>query len=423
MAAQRARLVAARLHRPVQVEAAVAVAEQQSTVPQAVYWVPYSVAQGWAGLAVMCGYLDACFPDEEWDRVGHTYLTLAAQGAAETAYLPPGLWAGLSGLAFAAGYLSQQGTRYRRLLATLDEALFPQAITQATNLARQRQGVAVSQYDLISGLAGMGSYLLTRQDESAAQAALQEVVASLVALAGDEAGLPHWHSPASLLDEYMVQSYPNGNLNCGLAHGIPGPLAVLALAYRAGVAVPGLPAAIDRIAAWLAGHYLEDAWGVNWPTGVPLDAPERAVGYSRSAWCYGGPGVARSLWLAGTALDHPGYQALGIAAMEAVYRRPIAERRIDSPTFCHGVAGLLQITLRFAHDTGLPQFREAAQALTTQLLALAEPDTLLGYRSIEKEGRRVDQPGLLDGAPGVALVLLAAATGVEPAWDRLFLLS
>jgi hypothetical protein len=30
---------------------------------------------------------------------------------------------------------------------------------------------------------------------------------------------------------------------------------------------------------------------------------------------------------------------------------------------------------------------------------------------------------LLDGAPGVALVLLAAATPVEPTWDRLFLLS
>jgi hypothetical protein len=35
----------------------------------------------------------------------------------------------------------------------------------------------------------------------------------------------------------------------------------------------------------------------------------------------------------------------------------------------------------------------------------------------------VDQPGLLDGAPGVILALLAASTDVEPIWDRLFLLS
>jgi len=33
------------------------------------------------------------------------------------------------------------------------------------------------------------------------------------------------------------------------------------------------------------------------------------------------------------------------------------------------------------------------------------------------------EPGLLDGAPGVALVLLAVSCDVEPAWDRIFLLS
>jgi lantibiotic biosynthesis protein len=31
--------------------------------------------------------------------------------------------------------------------------------------------------------------------------------------------------------------------------------------------------------------------------------------------------------------------------------------------------------------------------------------------------------GLLEGAAGVALVLLAATTSVEPAWDRMFLVS
>ena len=109
--------------------------------------------------------------------------------------------------------------------------------------------------------------------------------------------------------------------------------------------------------------------------------------------------------------------------MEAVYRRPPQARQIDSPTFCHGVAGLQQITLRFAHESGAPLFVDAAQALHRQLLAAYEPESLLGYRSIEPGGTRIDQPGLLDGAAGVALVLLAAATAVEPAWDALFLLS
>jgi hypothetical protein len=33
------------------------------------------------------------------------------------------------------------------------------------------------------------------------------------------------------------------------------------------------------------------------------------------------------------------------------------------------------------------------------------------------------EPGFLDGAAGIGLVLLAAATPVAPAWDRILLLS
>ena len=35
----------------------------------------------------------------------------------------------------------------------------------------------------------------------------------------------------------------------------------------------------------------------------------------------------------------------------------------------------------------------------------------------------LDDPGLLTGATGVGLALLAAATAIEPAWDRILLVS
>ena len=192
--------------------------------------------------------------------------------------------------------------------------------------------------------------------------------------------------------------------------------------------------AIHRAVKWLLRQSMKDPWGINWPASVRVEADGRVAATSRTevvspweasrtAWCYGSPGLARSLWFAGQALDHTEYREIAIAAMEAVYRRPLNVRRIDSPTFCHGVAGLLQITLRFAHDTELPQFTEAACALSEQLLSLYDPDTLLGYFNLELGEKRIDQPGLLDGAAGVVMVLLAAATTVEPTWDRMYLLS
>jgi hypothetical protein len=419
--------VADRLRDHNRIEAANAARVQQTAYPKSVYWDPPGVAQGDAGLALMCSYLDTCFPGEGWDVTAHRYLTLAAQAAEHSGYLAPGIFGGLSGLAFAAWSLSCNGTRYQRLLRTVEELLLPQTVTLAGALSQHKDGVSVGQFDVISGLSGVGAYLLCRRDNEEATAALRAVLSGLVALTGEEDWIPYWYTPAHLMgDETMAHLYPNGNLNCGLAHGIPGPLALMALAVRSGVQVEGLKEAIGRVVVWLDQNRVDDAWGVNWPTAVPLTpagAPSSSEEPSRSAWCYGSPGVARALWLAGEAMDNPGYRELAVEAMEAVYRRPLRERRIDSPTFCHGVAGLLQITLRFARDTRLPLFAEAAETLSEQLLSLYDRDSLLGYYSLEPGGQRVDQPGLLDGAPGVVLVLLAVATDVDPTWDRLFLLS
>jgi hypothetical protein len=429
--------IAARLRDPMRAQAAVTKALNQTAFPRTSRWHPYSVSQGNAGLALMFGYLDACLPGEGWDTTAHDHLELAVRGAEQTPYLPPGLFSGLSGLAFAASQLSRNGTRYRRLLIGLESVLLPQVLQLAHSLMRQSGGIGVGDFDAISGLSGVGAYLLCRRNEPHLAAALCIVVESLVALTVDENGLPRWHTPPDLLSENeMRERYPLGNLNCGLAHGSPGLLAVLALARLEGVKAVGLDSAIGQLAGWLVQNRCDDRWGANWPTAValtscgtewpvtkPAPASEAPFGPSRNAWCYGSPGIARALWLAGEAINHNGFQELALAAMEAVYRRPVLERNIPSPTFCHGQAGLLQITLRFAQATGCSVFGAAAEELTTKLLALYDSESMLGYYDLESGDRHVDQPGLLTGAPGVALVLLAASTNVEPTWDRLFLLS
>jgi len=79
--------------------------------------------------------------------------------------------------------------------------------------------------------------------------------------------------------------------------------------------------------------------------------------------------------------------------------------------------------MRFAREAPAEWLDAAAIGMLDQLFALYEPDSLLGFRAHEMHGRRTDSPALLDGATGIAMVLLAAATNIEPTWDRLFLLS
>lgn len=427
-----AREVARRLRDSAHVEAAVEAARQQTGYPRSVHWRPDALWQGYAGLAVLWGAADACMPDEGWDKVGLDHLNIAVRAIEQRRHLTYGLSSGLGGVALAAWLLSRNGQRYRGLLSSLDTALVSLVTAAASRLSRERpHGVEASTFDVISGLSGVGRYLLFRSDDGPARDALGSLLEAIVYLAEDTDGVPHWHTPPALIaDAATRRTYPHGNLNCGLAHGIPGPLALLSVAASRGVVVNGQDGAIRRIADWLHGRQLQDEWGTNWPSAVPLKPrPGPQTGGdangqpSRAAWCYGSPGIARALWLAGDALGDPDHRNLAVEAMEAVYRRPLSARRIDSPTFCHGVAGLQQITLRFADESSLPVFGDAARTLHRQLIDAYEPDRALGYRNLEPGGSRVDQPGLLDGAAGVAAVLLASASSVEPTWDALFLLS
>ena len=117
------------------------------------------------------------------------------------------------------------------------------------------------------------------------------------------------------------------------------------------------------------------------------------------------------------------FSSLALEAMRAVMQRPRHARALTSPALCHGVAGLLCITLRFRQEAAGEDFTGFGRTLLAELEDMHEPETLLGFRTSAPGGGRMDQAGMLDGAPGIAMALLAASTATPPTWDRLFLLS
>lgn len=418
-----ARAVAARVADRSVVAEAVAAERARSTFPASVRWRPHSVASGWAGTALLMGALDLCWPGEGWDVAGHDHLAAACAALERLPEANASLFGGLAGIGYAATTLDRDRGRYSQLLSTIDTALLPKVDSAVRRLDRLH-GCGVGEFDLISGLAGTGVYLLARRADPDAYLVLQRLLGCLSRLLADRAEPSRWHTPAGLIAGPMREFYPHGNHNCGIAHGVPGPLALLAIAAREGIMVGGMPEAIEAAAGWLADHAVPTAFGPGWPNAVSLtpgDPPDEGAA-GRTAWCYGTPGVARALWLAGAATGERRYRDLAVAAMRGVLARPAARRGLDSPTFCHGVAGLLQVLCRFAADTGLPELWSGVDDVLAEVLAAYEPETILGFRNTEPGSVRVDTPGLLGGAPGVVLALLTAGTTVEPSWDRLFLL-
>ena len=388
---------------------------------------PAGLASAGSSIALVCAQLDRVLPDAGWDRAGHAHLTAAAH-VAERHGAPLGLFDGVAGLGFAAQRLAARRPRYGTLLAAVDDAIAGGLAASSAMLARMKGGLPVQVWDLITGITGVGAYLLARREQPTPRAALEETLAALVDLMRETDSAPRWATPPEHLHEDMRESTPEGNLNCGVAHGAPGSLALLSLALAEGVEVTGQLDAIRRMADWVAAQGHPGRFGPEWPAAVPV-GDIRSVGRQRPArpgWCYGNAGVARALWLAGEALGEPELARLAERAVRTALERQRTERPLDAPTLCHGTAGLLQVTLRMAADSGAEDLSREARKLCLELVERFDTDAPLGYRAEplvrDLRGPEVDTT-LLDGAAGPSLVLLATATDADPEWDRAMLLS
>jgi hypothetical protein len=405
-------LIAERLERPEALRAsAVAMRHQQRAPVAAGALTPWELA--WVAelfLALTNGV------DQGWEEPAHRYLRTAAQLSHEVPLAGPALLGGTGGLALVLESFFRQEPRYRRARATLHHRLADQVLSRAWR--RPGPGVAVQDYDLVSGAAGILGCLVSLEAPGAAvDQAIGELLGYLVWLAGvDTPGQERWFiAPPHFYHEEYHRWSPEGYVDLGLAHGIPGPAAALSLAWEAGYRVEGLLA-----------QRLPDPWGPHWPN-------DRAVGaegpgddrptHLRPAWCYGDPGVAAALWLAGSALEDEGLCRTAVESVEGVFRRPFAGSRLVSPTICHGVAGLLAICLRLAQRSRSEAIRRQVPGLVGRVLDACRHDLPLGVQDQEVPGNFVDDPGFLTGAAGVALILLAASTSTPPSWDRALLIA
>jgi hypothetical protein len=330
--------------------------------------------------------------------------------------LSPALYGGFTGVAWMVQHLFAHEPWFaeQRPTAEIDDAL-------AGLLAGDAAGAL--DYDLMSGLTGLGVYLLARLPEPDARRSLERVVGHLAALATTEPEGVAWFRSARLLPPIERAHSPQGHFNLGLSHGTPGVLGLLARACAAGVARERVEPLLRAGARWLLAQTLATP-GARFPVSVqPGETPAPA----RSAWCYGDPGVLLGLHAVAGALGDADLEArVVLLASEAAGRTAVACGVRDSG-LCHGAAGLGHVFNRFFQATRRPAFAGAARRWFGRALEMRAPGAPLdGYQAWDGVGpdgqaRWADDPSFLTGASGIGLALLAAATEVAPAWDQLLL--
>ncbi|MFF3822197.1 lanthionine synthetase C family protein [Streptomyces bluensis] len=287
----------------------------------------------------------------------------------------------------------------------------------------------LAEFDAIRGLTGYGAYLLRRNPGSSTMRAVLDYCVRLTEpITHHGETLPGWWTetgPSGSPDD----RFPGGHANTGMAHGIGGVLAFLALAARNGSVTDGHYAALHTILTWLDRWKQRADGGPVWPYWVTQD--ELRTGHlapsapRRPSWCYGTAGLARAQQLAALALGDTSRQIDAENALVAALTDPEQLKATTDNGLCHGFAGLAHAAARTADDAHPSTVGKLRAAIPALLAAVTPPDTDPELTATALIQDQEGGPGLLDGAAGIALALLSPSTAAPPrsAWDACLLIA
>jgi lantibiotic modifying enzyme len=372
-----------------------------------------SLADGSAGLAVLSTYLALSELDD--GENAERFLAHAVEAVASRP-MDASFYGGFTGVAWATAHIRKQFGE-----ADVDDPTeaIDRFLRDYLDRSTCRDG-----YDLISGLVGLGVYAIERLPHATGEELLERVIGRLAETAERSSQGITWFTPPESLPRWQRVSCPNGYYNLGLAHGVPGVIAFLGQACASGVVSGTAESLLDGAVAWLLSQKSMRAHSTfsNWI------APGLEREDCRLAWCYGDLGVAAALLLAARSVTQSTWEheAMEIAR-RAADRAPDQSGVMDAG-LCHGAAGLAHVFNRMFQASGESWLGDAAEFWFGQTLDMRRPgEGVAGYsaQTMDEDGikRWASEPGILTGAAGTALALLAAVSPVEPKWDQMFLVS
>ncbi|MEV6527863.1 lanthionine synthetase C family protein [Longispora sp. NPDC051575] len=357
-----------------------------------------SLSDGAAGIALL--HLET----SDWPAARQA-LSLAAVDGVSIAD-GASLYFGAPALAFVLATSTHPGTDGARATTATGATMVARRQLEAAHRRIDRQTLPhYREYDLINGLTGVGVVLRRLGDHDL----LRQVLEYLVRLTEPVNGLPGWW--CSNGPSRDLPPPPGGHANHGIAHGITGPLALLALTLRDGITVTGQHEAIARICLWLDAWQQTTDGAAWWPETITIDnLANRTCSQhrpGRPSWCYGTPGIARTMQIAAIATGQPERQATAELALAASLDDEHLNLLTDAG-ICHGVAGTYQTAFRAATDSTTTAIADRLPVLAARLAAASTSDA-----------------GFLTGDAGASLTALTALTNTPPqtGWDTCLLIA
>lgn len=380
-----------------------------------------SLSSGFGSLVLLFGELAAALGDDQHHLLrAHSYLSLMASEVAASGERVGLLSEGSVGsLRFCAGFLAGSTGRYAALISSAEKVIEHQTHRMLEEM--DGQPIATRQLDVVSGLAGIAAALLSGPVTELGREAVTRIAGYFTDRIRKQ-GIGGLRVEADSLAPADREEFPHGAINTGVAHGVAGVMAVIAIATIEGIQVKDSGLAIDAIAEWLSSNRSDDEWGPNWTFQIGSDGPPTNAARSQSGWCYGPAGIGRALDLASEAADQSWMASLADDTLLGIARRPTEARILPGPGLCHGRAGLLAILLSTRSALEADPVRTLAGELAAGLVDEFSEAAPVGFKDVHRMGL-VDDPGFLSGATGVALSLLFSCSKTKGDWRRALLIA
>lgn len=373
-----------------------------------------SLACGQAGVALFYAYCAAADVAPGADAVAIELLEQAIEGMSQRP-AESSLYCGFAGVGWATEHIM-------RMSGAAGEDEDPNAEIDAVLQEHLSEPRPDAEYDLIDGLSGLGVYALERLPRQSGAKLLEQVIERLAELARAESVGAAWPTPARRYAAHQLAPGSQGDFNVGVAHGVPGVLALLGHALEAGVAVERAGPLLERGIEWLLSQRLSPGSLSSFPSYVGAEIESEPA---RCAWCYGDPGVAAAMLCAAGRSGRSTWRSAALAVAQHAAAQREERHDVRDVGLCHGAAGVGHIFNRMYQSSGVEELAEAARYWLAVTLARRGQQGLAGFQtwSLERtlEGEWIDDPRFLTGVSGTGLALLAATTPIAPDWDRVML--
>jgi hypothetical protein len=364
------------------------------------------------GFTLFYAYLDRAQPNAAWRRHGVRHLERAVARIPNQSYKPFFSY-GFSGTAWAVQHLAGWFLDVPDdMTSDIDDALLT-LVDEAPTLS----------YDLQYGLVGFGIYAVERLPHPAGRKLLEGIIERLARAAEPRGrGLSFrsvnadWVVGAGIAEALAKGVYATNTIN-----GVAGVVGICGAAIRHGVAVRRARRLLDGALRWL--------WSRRGRDGL-------FPSHAQLTWSHGSLGIAAVTHAAARAAGLPVWERRALDLARRVARLRGSRAVLRGASLGSGAAGAAHLFHRLAVESGDQQLAAAARRWAQRLVRRRRPGTgIAGYRTayIPAAERRylgdlrhpvgwLGTPGLIDGAAGIGLVLLALLHGHAP-WDRALLLS